>query len=52
MQNGGIHSADDGPQVPMIYYGDEVAMWGGTDPDDRQPMVWKDLAPYEDPELL
>lgn len=36
----------------MIYYGDEVAMWGGTDPDDRQPMVWKDLAPYEDPELL
>ena len=21
------------------------------DPDDRQPMIWKDLAPYEDPEV-
>ena len=37
--------------APMVYYGDEVGMWGGTDPDDRQPMIWKDLAPYEDPEL-
>jgi len=37
--------------APMVYYGDEVGMWGGTDPDDRQPMIWKDLAPYEDPEV-
>jgi cyclomaltodextrinase len=37
--------------APMVYYGDEVGMWGGTDPDDRQPMVWKDLAPYQDPEV-
>jgi glycosidase len=37
--------------APMVYYGDEVGMWGGTDPDDRQPMIWKDLAPYDDPEL-
>jgi glycosidase len=37
--------------APMIYYGDEVGMWGGNDPDDRQPMVWKDLGPYEDPEV-
>ena len=37
--------------APMVYYGDEVGMWGGTDPDDRQPMVWKDLAPYEDPQV-
>jgi cyclomaltodextrinase len=39
------------PGAPMVYYGDEVGMWGGTDPDDRQPMIWKDLAPYEDPEV-
>jgi len=37
--------------APMVYYGDEVGMWGGTDPDDRQPMIWKDLAPYGDPEV-
>ena len=34
--------------APMVYYGDEVGMWGGTDPDDRQPMIWKDLEPYEE----
>ena len=27
----------------MIYYGDEAGMWGATDPDDRQPMVWEDM---------
>jgi glycosidase len=39
------------PGAPMVYYGDEVGMWGATDPDDRQPMVWKDRAPYDDPEV-
>ncbi|MCU0342994.1 MAG: glycoside hydrolase family 13 protein [Ignavibacterium sp.] len=29
--------------APMIYYGDEVGMWGADDPHDRKPMVWKDL---------
>ena len=29
--------------APMIYYGDEAGMWGGTDPDDRMPMVWEDM---------
>ncbi len=29
--------------APMIYYGDEVGMWGADDPDDRQPMVWNNL---------
>jgi len=24
---------------PMIYYGDEVGMWGANDPDDRKPMI-------------
>ncbi len=28
--------------APMIYYGDEAGMWGGGDPDDRMPMVWRD----------
>ncbi len=29
--------------APMIYYGDEVGMWGGNDPDCRKPMIWDDL---------
>ena len=29
--------------APMIYYGDEVGMWGGNDPDCRKPMVWDDI---------
>lgn len=29
--------------APMIYYGDEVGMWGANDPDCRKPMVWEDL---------
>ncbi|WP_047546573.1 glycoside hydrolase family 13 protein [Psychroserpens sp. Hel_I_66] len=33
--------------APMIYYGDEVGMWGGNDPDSRKPMIWDDIA-YED----
>lgn len=34
------------PGAPMVYYGDEVGMWGGNDPDCRKPMVWPDLT-YE-----
>jgi glycosidase len=33
--------------APMIYYGDEVGMWGGNDPDCRKPMIWDDYT-YED----
>lgn len=33
--------------APMIYYGDEVGMWGGNDPDCRKPMLWEDIN-YED----
>ncbi|PCI58565.1 MAG: alpha-amylase [Gammaproteobacteria bacterium] len=29
--------------APMIYYGDEVGMWGGNDPDNRKPMLWPDI---------
>jgi cyclomaltodextrinase / maltogenic alpha-amylase / neopullulanase len=32
--------------APMVYYGDEVGMWGANDPDDRKPMLWPDIA-YE-----
>lgn len=28
--------------APMIYYGDEVGLWGGNDPDCRKPMLWPD----------
>lgn len=37
--------------APMVYYGDEVGMWGGNDPDDRKPMVWSDIA-YADERAL
>lgn len=33
--------------APMIYYGDEVGMWGGNDPDCRKPMIWDDIT-YND----
>lgn len=36
--------------APMIYYGDEVGMWGADDPTCRKPMLWEDLQPYEKPE--
>lgn len=29
--------------APMIYYGDEVGMWGANDPDSRKPMLWPDI---------
>lgn len=31
------------PGAPMIYYGDEVGMWGANDPDCRKPMIWDDI---------
>lgn len=27
--------------IPMLYYGDEVGMAGGHDPDSRRPMLWE-----------
>lgn len=29
--------------APMIYYGDEVGMWGADDPHCRKPMIWNEL---------
>lgn len=28
------------PGVPFIYYGEEIGMEGGADPDCRRPMIW------------
>jgi len=33
--------------APMIYYGDEIGMWGADDPHDRKPMIWDELK-YDD----
>jgi alpha-glucosidase len=30
------------PGVPCIYYGGEIGMTGGKDPDNRRPMPWDD----------
>jgi cyclomaltodextrinase / maltogenic alpha-amylase / neopullulanase len=37
--------------APMIYYGSEAGMWSPDDPSNRQPMIWPDLEPYDDPEV-
>ena len=34
--------------APMVYYGDEVGMFGADDPICRKPMLWKDHEPYDD----
>lgn len=39
------------PGSPNIYYGSEVGMVGGADPENRGPMRW-DLAHDENPELV
>jgi len=31
------------PGMPAIYYGDEIAMPGAGDPDNRRPMIWKEF---------
>jgi cyclomaltodextrinase / maltogenic alpha-amylase / neopullulanase len=36
--------------TPMIYYGDEIGMEGGPDPDCRRPMIWE--PEQQDQEML
>ena len=31
------------PGVPLIYYGDEVGLDGGRDPDNRRPLPWRNF---------
>ncbi len=33
---------------PMIYYGDEVGMYGADDPSNRKPYPWDDLGDFGD----
>ncbi|MCX7876099.1 MAG: glycoside hydrolase family 13 protein [Melioribacteraceae bacterium] len=35
------------PGAPHIFNGDEAGMWGGDDPDDRKPNIWKEFK-YDD----
>ncbi|MCW8109726.1 glycoside hydrolase family 13 protein [Alteromonas ponticola] len=37
--------------APMVYYGDEVGMWGANDPDNRKPMIWPDID-YADEKVM
>ena len=39
------------PGAPNIYYGSEVGMLGGSDPENRGPMRW-DLVSDDNPELV
>jgi len=32
------------PGIPLVYYGDEVGLAGGGDPDNRKPMPWSGLS--------
>ena len=33
---------------PMIYYGDEIGMYGGKDPDCRRPFIWDETKQNKD----
>lgn len=36
--------------APMVYYGDEVGMWGADDPTDRKPFPWPDKGTMKNPD--
>ncbi len=35
------------PGIPLIYYGDEIALAGGGDPDNRKFMPWTGYSPHQ-----
>ncbi|MCQ2959366.1 MAG: alpha-amylase family glycosyl hydrolase [Bacteroidales bacterium] len=39
------------PGIPVIYYGDEIGIPGGGDPDNRRPMYFSGLNEYEQENL-
>jgi cyclomaltodextrinase len=39
------------PGAPAVYYGDEVGLSGGDDPDNRRPFPWADLGGRPDEDL-
>lgn len=36
--------------APMVYYGDEVGMWGADDPTNRKPYPWPDKGAMQNPD--
>jgi len=36
------------PGIPLIYYGDEIGLAGGGDPDNRRFMQWSGTSPTQD----
>ena len=40
------------PGAPTVYYGDEVAITGDDDPDDRRTYPWADLGGTPDTQML
>ncbi|MFW6410359.1 MAG: alpha amylase N-terminal ig-like domain-containing protein, partial [Halanaerobiales bacterium] len=39
------------PGAPMIYYGDEIGLDGGNDPDNRRTMIWEERPNGEKPDM-
>lgn len=37
-----------GPEVPLVYYGDEIGLPGAGDPDNRRMMPWEGLTPQQE----
>ena len=38
------------PGAPMIYYGDEIGLYGGKDPDNRRTMIWEERPSGDKPD--
>jgi len=36
------------PGMPSVYYGDEVGLTGGKDPQNRRPMIWEEAKQHQE----